>query len=139
MKLIKEFFDGFNHFYLKNENGDTIGTTKFPFSQEMILLAKSKNIELSRLCHENCEAIEKGYDLKEIVNNHLKEWEFEQLLGSLKDKKEWNVYIETEPMNIDEIREKGKGFLNTNINKSKLDLNGCLILKVKKDEQNQNN
>lgn len=42
-------------------------------------------------------------------------------------------------MNVDEIREQGKGFLNTNINKSKLDLNGCLILKVKKDEQNQNN
>jgi hypothetical protein len=207
MKLIKEFFDGWNHFYLKNENGDTIGTTKFPFPPEMIILAKSKNIELSRLCHENCEAIEKGYDLKEIVNTHLKEWEYEQLLGSgsatlahdnfvmgfqkaielmgdkrfnssdmifafiagtnagaefesmcdydnednseayhlaeeaekefsesLKLKTEWDVYIETEPMNIDEIREQGKGFLNTNINKSKLDLNGCLILRVKNDE-----
>jgi hypothetical protein len=212
MKLIKKFFDGWNHFYLKNERGDTIGTTKFPFPPEMIILAKSKNIELSRLCHENCEAIEKGYDLKEIVKKHLKEWKYEQFLGggsttlvrdnfvmgfqkaielmgdkrfnsrdmifafmagtnagakfesmydcdsednseaynlaeeaekefleSLKLKNEWDVYIETEPMNVDEIHEQGKGFLNKNISKSKLDLNGCLILKVKKDEQNKNN
>lgn len=205
MKLIKKFFDGWNHFYLKNESGDTIGTTKFPFPPEMVLMAKSKSVELSRLCYENCEAIEKGYDLKEIVNTHLKEWEYEQLLGSgsatlahdnfvmgfqkaielmgdkrfssrdmifaymtgtnsgaqfenmcdydnednsdaqefaeeadkefsesLKPKVEWDVYVETEPMNVDEIREQGKGFLNANINKSKLDLNGCLILKEKK-------
>jgi hypothetical protein len=32
------------------------------------------------------------------------------------------------PMNIDEIREQGKGFLNANTNKPKLDENGRLIL-----------
>jgi hypothetical protein len=33
-------------------------------------------------------------------------------------------------MNIDEIREQGKGFLNANTMKPKLDENGCLILKM---------
>lgn len=75
MKLIKKFFDGWNHFYLKNEKGDTIGTTKFPFPPEMVLISKNKNVELSRLCYKNCETIEKGYDLDELtiecVNNTI--------------------------------------------------------------------
>ena len=43
----------------------------------------------------------------------------------------WIVDIITEPMNIDEIREQRKGFLNCNNVKPKLDTNGCLILKRK--------
>jgi hypothetical protein len=39
------------------------------------------------------------------------------------------VVIVTEPMNIDEIREQSKGFLNANTNKPKLDSNGNLILR----------
>jgi hypothetical protein len=38
------------------------------------------------------------------------------------------VEIEMEPMNIDEIREQGKGFLHGNTMKPKLDDKGCLIL-----------
>ena len=44
---------------------------------------------------------------------------------------EWDVEVVTEPMNLDEIREQGKGFLHCNTNKPKLDSNGCLILKRK--------
>ena len=42
---------------------------------------------------------------------------------------EWDVEIVTEPMNLDEIREQGKGFLNSPTNKPKLDAKGCLLLK----------
>jgi hypothetical protein len=42
---------------------------------------------------------------------------------------EWDVEIVTEPMNLDEIREQGKGFLNSNTNKPKLDENGCIVLR----------
>ena len=42
---------------------------------------------------------------------------------------EWDVEIVTEPMNLDEIRDQGKGFLNSNTNKLKLDKDGCLILR----------
>jgi hypothetical protein len=43
---------------------------------------------------------------------------------------EWDVEIVAESMNIDEIREQGKGFLNANLNKPKLDDKGRLILKI---------
>jgi hypothetical protein len=48
----------------------------------------------------------------------------------LEQPKEVAVEIEMESMNIDEIREQGKGFLNGNTMKPKLDENGCLILKI---------
>lgn len=46
-----------------------------------------------------------------------------------KQKIEWNVEILMKKMNIDEIREQGKGFLNASTENPKLDANGCLILK----------
>jgi hypothetical protein len=48
----------------------------------------------------------------------------------LEQPKEVAVEIEMDSMNIDEIREQGKGFLNGNTMKPKLDENGCLILKI---------
>ena len=42
---------------------------------------------------------------------------------------EWQVEILTEPMNLDEIKEQGKGFLNVDLRKFKLDSDKCLILK----------
>jgi hypothetical protein len=48
----------------------------------------------------------------------------------LEQPKEVAVEIEMESMNIDEIREQGKGFLNGNTMKPKLDEYGCLILKI---------
>lgn len=65
-RLIKSSFDGWNHYYLKNENDDTIGTTKYPFLPEMVQMAKGKGIELQKLSLSNCQAIERGYDLDEI-------------------------------------------------------------------------
>lgn len=50
----------------------------------------------------------------------------------LKQPTEWNVEILMEKMNLDEIREQGKGFLNASTEKPKLDLYGCLILKIVK-------
>ena len=55
---------------------------------------------------------------------------FNSLIQSLQQT-EWDVEVVTEPMNLDEIREQGKGFLNSNTNKPKIDSNGCLILKKK--------
>jgi len=42
---------------------------------------------------------------------------------------EIEVEIVMEPMDLDEIREQGGGFLNSNTNKPKLDKHGCLILR----------
>jgi|688.fasta_scaffold52260_6 hypothetical protein len=68
------------------------------------------------------KAFEKG--ALKLGNNRY----FDELIESL-NKNEWNVEILMEKMNLDEIREQGKGFLNASTEKPKLDLYGCLILK----------
>jgi hypothetical protein len=129
---------------------------------------------LPNLSIKNCQAIENGYDLDDIVKNHPLEgsnyshscglnqgieYGFQKALEILGDKKfsekdvismieksretgltaeylilnnqqnEWDVEIVTEPMNLDEIREQGKGFLHCNTDKYKLDAEGKIILK----------
>jgi hypothetical protein len=54
---------------------------------------------------------------------------FNLILKKVSQPTEIEVEIEMEPMNLDEIREQGKGFLHGNTKKPKLDENGCLILK----------
>ena len=67
-----------------------------------------------------------GFNLDNAISRN----EYDAHIQSLQQT-EWDVEIVTEPMNLDEIREQGKGFLNSNTNKPKLDANGCLILKRK--------
>jgi len=70
------------------------------------------------------------YAERAIVDMKFLDDDFVEFIKSLQPT-EIEVEVVTEPMNIDEIREQGKGFLNTNTNKPKLDKNGCLILKKK--------
>ena len=68
-----------------------------------------------------------GRDLESI--DRFEDWRtFTHFINSL-EPTEIEVEVEMESMNIDEIREQGKGFLNANTKKPKLDENGCLILK----------
>ena len=69
------------------------------------------------------------YDFGNILGRKH-EGDFDIFIQSLQQT-EWEVEIITEPMNLDEIREQGKGFLNSNTNKPKLDEKGKLILKRK--------
>lgn len=80
MKLIKNGFDGWAHYYLKNDNGDTIGTTKHPFQPETLLMAKGKGIELMKLSHKNCEYVERGYDLGELISDEIDKLPYEKHL-----------------------------------------------------------
>lgn len=105
MKLIKKKFDGWSNYYLINNNGDTIGTTKYPFPPEMLKIAEHKNIELLRLSHENCESVELGYGLEGLNKK--------EFLENLKFDNQWDVEFETE----------GES------DNLKLDLNGCVFLK----------
>jgi hypothetical protein len=66
-KLTKTFFDGWTNYRLKNKDGVTIATTKYPFSDEQVLLAKGKEVVLNKLSIKNCEAIKNGYDLDELA------------------------------------------------------------------------
>ena len=62
-KLIKTKQELVVNYHLKNENGHTIATTLFPVPTEVEYAAKSRGITLQRLSHENCEAIERNFDL----------------------------------------------------------------------------
>jgi hypothetical protein len=62
-KLIKTKQELIVNYHLKNENGHTIATTLFPVPTEVEYAAKSRGITLQRLSHENCEAIERNFDL----------------------------------------------------------------------------
>jgi hypothetical protein len=65
----------------------------------------------------------------EYQNRETGSLEFHEYIKKYPPQTEWEVEIVTEQMNIDEIREQGKGFLNANTQKPKLDANGKLILK----------
>jgi hypothetical protein len=89
-KLIKNNSDGWVHYYLKDENGITIGTTKYPFPPELNRIAKSKGVELVKLSLKNCKAIECGYDLDELVeskypNFYNEDYEYDSEAEMLRD------------------------------------------------------
>jgi hypothetical protein len=91
-----------------------------------------KVIELAQSESFTCEA--NGEDKKCYCRNsvHCQYKHFisdDEIIQSLLKPTEIEVEIVTEPMNLDEIREQGKGFLNTNTDKPKFDSNGNLILK----------
>jgi hypothetical protein len=84
-KLIKKFFDGWTHYYLKNADNVTIGTTNQ-------VLRKQNN--LKELSLKNCQSLERGYDLDELVHkfigynkesyNHVDEREHEAFILGFK-------------------------------------------------------
>jgi len=70
-KLIKTKQELIVNYHLKNENGYTMATTLFPVPTEVEYAANSRGITLQRLSHENCQAIERGYDLDELAENEF--------------------------------------------------------------------
>jgi hypothetical protein len=91
-----------------------------------------KAMELNKDKVFTLEDMKKGIDMCiELMNNKGSEFRTHKqtIIQSLQQPTEIEVEIVTEPMNIDEIREQSKGFLNANTNKPKLDSNGNLILK----------
>jgi hypothetical protein len=72
---------------------------------------------------------EDDINLAFVLGKNNDESRINKLINSKIQPTEIEVEIITVPMNIDEIREQGKGFLNSNTNKPKLDENGNLILR----------
>lgn len=114
---------------LFNEVDETIDFHEFCFSS--FKLGFNKAMELNKdkqfTLGDMKRAFNCGRDLESI--DRFEDWRtFTHFINSL-EPTEIEVEVETESMNIDEIREQGKGFLNANTKKPKLDENGCLILK----------
>ena len=56
-RLIKSIDNGWPVYSLRREDGKMIATTRFPFDQPALMIAKNAGIELQKLSHENCEQI----------------------------------------------------------------------------------
>jgi hypothetical protein len=82
-------------------------------------LNKDKQFTLEQVIEAMTLYIRKEYAMSQVLS----------MISELPLDSEIDVEIEMELMNIDEIREQGKGFLHGNTRKPKLDENGCLILK----------
>ena len=89
----------------------------------------NKAIELNKDKQFTLEDMKKAISFGQGMDLWKEEEQIDKFIQSLQQPTEIEVEIETESMNIDEIREQGKGFLHGNTKKPKLDENGCLILK----------
>ena len=115
-KLAEDFAK--NHSIYPTAQDDTEYGFKHGFSKAMEL-NKDKQFTLEQVIEAMTLYIRKEYAMSQVLS----------MISELPLDSEINVEIEMELMNIDEIREQGKGFLHGNIRKPKLDENGCLILK----------
>jgi len=69
-KLIKYKQEMFTNYILKNEDGNTFATSKYPFATETEYLAKSKGITLQRLSHKNCDEIFGVVDVEKLADEY---------------------------------------------------------------------
>jgi hypothetical protein len=74
-KLIKYKQEMFTNYILKNEDGNTFATSKYPFATETEYLAKSKGITLQRLSHKNCDEIFGVVDVEKLASENCTAWE----------------------------------------------------------------
>lgn len=123
-ELADEWLDYNGHKWSNNDDtaGDNYCSFKAGFQKALDLMSDKKytNIDL----------------IGAIAETWLKKKTTVEIIKSLQQT-EWDVEIITEPMNLDEIREQGKGFLNADTNKPKLDVDGCLILKRAELDKNK--
>jgi hypothetical protein len=55
--LIKRLDNGWPVYSLRRADGKMIATTRFPFDEPALMIAKNAGIELQKLSHENCDEI----------------------------------------------------------------------------------
>ncbi len=55
--LIKKLDNGWPVYSLRRADGKMIATTRFPFDEPALMIAKNAGIELQKLSHENCDEI----------------------------------------------------------------------------------
>ena len=111
---------------LDNWNNEMIFYSKLSFKEgfQKAMALNNKLFTVEDIKKAYMDGVSNGHNFGYPAIDHT-----DKYVQSLQQPKEIEVEIVTELMNIDEIREQGKGFLNTNTNKPKLDAEGNLILK----------
>jgi hypothetical protein len=73
LKLIKTMGDGWPVYTLRREDNKRIATTRWPFDEPSLMIARGAGIELQKLSHENCDELFGIFDVEKLAE----EWVFE--------------------------------------------------------------
>ncbi len=73
LKLIKTMGDGWPVYTLRREDNRRIATTRWPFDEPSLMIARGAGIELQKLSHENCDELFGVVDVEKLAE----EWVFE--------------------------------------------------------------
>ncbi len=73
LKLIKTMGDGWPVYTLRREDNKRIATTRWPFDEPSLMIARGAGIELQKLSHENCDELFGVVDVEKLAE----EWVFE--------------------------------------------------------------
>lgn len=65
--LIKKLDNGWPVYSLRRADGKMIATTRFPFDESALMIAKNAGIELQKLSHENCDEIFGVVNVEKLV------------------------------------------------------------------------
>ena len=70
LKLIKTIDDGWPVYTLRREDNRRIATTRWPFDEPSLMIAKGAGIELQKLSHENCDEIFGIIDIEKLAEEY---------------------------------------------------------------------
>ncbi len=71
-RLIKRIDNGWPVYSLRREDGRLIATTRWPFDEPSLMIAKKAGIELQKLSHENCDEIFGVVDVEKLAQDYAK-------------------------------------------------------------------
>jgi hypothetical protein len=74
LKLVKTMDDGWPVYTLRREDNRRIATTRWPFDEPSLMIAKGAGIELQELSHENCDELFGIFDVEKLAE----EWVFNE-------------------------------------------------------------
>jgi len=72
LKLIKTMDDGWPVYTLRREDNRRIATTRWPFDEPSLMIARGAGIDLQKLSHENCDELFGVVDVNSEVESIVK-------------------------------------------------------------------
>ena len=74
LKLVKTMDDGWPVYTLRREDNRRIATTRWPFDEPSLMIARGAGIDLQKLSHENCDELFGIFDVEKFAE----EWVFNE-------------------------------------------------------------
>jgi hypothetical protein len=69
LKLVKTMDDGWPVYSLRRADGKMIATTRWPFDEPSLMIARGAGIDLQKLSHENCDELFGIFDVERLAEN----------------------------------------------------------------------